>query len=137
MDGVSAQLYAAIAPYLCAHPTFEPSQININMLGPEDAPILVGLTGGTVSPISALEIIADRPPGGWDNVEAFWAHRALANLEIDREALQQRTALESRYIAVQGTTSINEIEMAVRLLFLFQSEGSEALLLSREIGAPS
>jgi general secretion pathway protein K len=138
MDGVTAQIYAAIEPYLCAHPSSEPSLININMLRPQDAPILVGLTEGAVSRLGALEVIADKPPGGWDDIDAFWSHRVFVAAEdIDVETLKQRTALSSRYIEVLGRASVNDVEASVRLLFMVEREGEKLLLLSREIGAPS
>lgn len=137
MDGMTAALYAAITPYLCAHPSQEPSQININMLRLQDAPLLVGLTGGALSLAAAEDIIAARPPGGWDSVEAFWAQKVLADADIDAETQKSRTAVTSRYLEVRGRASVNEIDIAVRLFFRSRPEIGEITLISREIGAAS
>lgn len=135
MDGVKAELYEAVAPYLCAHPTGEASQINVNMLQPGDAPLLVGLTGGALSRLAAEEVIEARPPGGWPSVEAFWSQKTLADAEIPAETQQARTALTSRYLEVNGRASVNEIDIAVRLFFALRPESGEIALISREIGA--
>lgn len=135
MEGVGPERFAALAPYLCAHPTNEPAQININMLRRRDAPLLVGLTGGALSMVVAEEVIAARPPGGWESVEAFWAQKALADADISPETRQARTADASRYLEVFGEASVNEIDMAVRLFFESRAESGEITLISREIGA--
>ncbi len=137
MDGVAAELYLALKPYLCAHPTHESSRINVNMLRPQDAPLLSGLTGGALSRLEAEEVIADRPPGGWKSVEAFWALPALAKAEIEAEIQQARTAVASRFLEVRGWGSVNEIDIAVSLFFLTDTQSGEIELISREIGAAS
>lgn len=136
MEGVSAPLYQALRPYICAHPTTEPAQVNVNMLRAEDAPILVGLTDGAVSRVAASDIIAAAPPGGWDTIEAFWAQKALADAEIGPQIQQNRTALTSRYLTVRGRASLNEFDIGVRLFFRLRPDDDELSLISREIGAP-
>lgn len=134
MDGVTAALYEAVEPHLCAHPTNEPSQVNVNMLREQDAPVLVGLTGGALSRLAAEEIISRTPPGGWDSVEAFWSQQGLADLEIAEEG-RSRAVVASRYLEVTGRASVNKIDIAVRLFFLSPPESGEISLISRELGA--
>jgi len=135
MDGVGASLYAAFKPYLCALPTTQPAQVNVNMLRIEDAPILVGLTDGAVSRVAAADIISSAPPGGWDTIEAFWAQKALADAGVEPQVQERRTALTSRYLTVRARASVNEFEIGVRLLFRLQPDSDRLMLISREFGA--
>ena len=137
MDGVKPDLYAAVKPYLCAHPSTEPSVVNINMLRLRDAPLLVGLTGGALSLAAAEDIISTRPPGGWESASVFWSQQALQDIGVDLSAAQERTSIESNYIEVRGRASVNEFDMAVRLLFYAPQDGKDLKLISRKIGADS
>lgn len=88
MRGVDARTYARLRPYLCALPS-ERSPINVNTLGPGDAPLLVMLTDGALSLPAARAVIADRPVGGWTGAADFWSQSALAGLEIGPLARDQ------------------------------------------------
>lgn len=85
MKGVTREVYAALKPYLCVHPKDAPSKINVNMLRERDAPVLAAALesyagGRTVSVQTASDIIAARPPGGYENSAAFFAEPAVQAL---------------------------------------------------------
>ena len=82
MKGVTREVYAALKPYLCAHPEDAPSKINVNMLQERDAPMLAAALESyagrrTVSVQTASDIIAARPPGGYETSAAFFAEPAV------------------------------------------------------------
>lgn len=132
MQGMTPEIYAAISPFLCALPTRDSTIINVNMLRPEDAPLLTGLTGGVLDPPRANDLIANRPPGGWAQVSQFWALPALQDDNIDAAALTPRTSVSSNYIEALAGATVNEIDMNVRLLFS-ADEGGRVSLISREL----
>ena len=132
MQGVTPELYAAISPFLCALPTRNPAIINVNVLRPEDAPLLTGMTGGVLDPARASDLIARRPPGGWAQVSQFWAQPAFQDDDIDAATLTPRTAVSSNYIEALAGATVNEIDMNVRLLFS-ADEGGRVSLVSREL----
>ena len=134
MDGVTQKLYQGLEPYLCAHPETEPSVININMLQPEDAPLLAALTGGRVSAAEAIDIIDARPPGGWDNVDAFWTHPSLAVQEGDPPAPVNRTSITSAYIDVLARVVASDVVVAQRLTYQVSSDNGAAQLVARAFG---
>ena len=85
MKGVTREVYAALKPYLCAHPRDARSKINVNMLRERDAPVLAAALesyagGRTVSVQAASDIIAARPPGGYETSAAFFAEPAIQAL---------------------------------------------------------
>ncbi len=133
MDGVNREIYLAFAPFLCARPEAAPSRINVNFLTPDDAPILVALTGGALTARDAAEIISDRPPGGWANTEDFWAAPQLQALQADENAQRNRTDVASSYIEVLARVSANDVDTGARLVFKTDARGPE--LISREYGA--
>ncbi|MEM8936323.1 MAG: type II secretion system minor pseudopilin GspK [Pseudomonadota bacterium] len=135
MNGVTRSVYETIRPFLCAAPNPAPMTINVNMLEPSDAPLVVGLTAGAASSGDAREAIEARPPGGWANIEEFWAHRAFSDLEIDESFKQRRTAVRAKYIDVIGQAAVNDIEIAVRLRFATLGSNGDIRLVSRELGA--
>lgn len=94
--GVDADVYRRLRPHVCALPTTRLSPINVNTLGPEQAPLLVMLSGGLLTAQAAKSVIARRPPSGWTDVASFWAEPVLARLTIPAEARDQVTLL-TRY----------------------------------------
>lgn len=73
IDGITREIYAQIAPYLCARGAGEKIEINLNALTPEDAPVLFALVKGAW-PLDQIKAqIAETPPGGWSDPATFWA----------------------------------------------------------------
>jgi len=71
--GVTREIYARIAPFLCARKTGQRVEINVNALSPEDAPLIYAATGGTWPLADIRAQIAERPPGGWrPDAGEFW-----------------------------------------------------------------
>ncbi|MFB8830789.1 type II secretion system minor pseudopilin GspK [Azotobacter sp. CWF10] len=61
-----------LRPYLCALPDTK-LQVNVNSLGPEQAPLLSALFEGQV-PLGLLtQWLSERPAEGFGNVDEFWA----------------------------------------------------------------
>lgn len=96
VKGVDADLYRRLRPHVCALPTSRLSPLNVNTLTPEQAPLLVMLSGGALGADAARTAIARRPAGGWADIAAFWAEPALAGLAVPAEAREQPTVL-TRY----------------------------------------
>lgn len=130
MKGVSSVLYSAVSPYLCALPTSEAAIININALRREDAPVLTAITSGVVDAVRAADLIDDRPPGGWTNVEQFLALPAFQKDDFDSQGLSGRISVTPQYIEAIAGATVNEIDMSVRLLFATTDNG-EVQLISR------
>lgn len=96
IKGVDADIYRRLRPWVCALPTSAPSPLNVNMLTPEQAPLLMMLTDNALGPQAARAVIARRPRGGWPDAAAFWAQPALAAVEVPAEAREQAAVL-TRY----------------------------------------
>lgn len=96
VKGVDADLYRRLRPFVCALPTSRLSPLNVNTLGPDHAPLLTMLTGGSLGVEAARGLLARRPESGWVDTAAFWADPAFAGAELPPEAREQVTVL-TRY----------------------------------------
>ena len=97
--GVDRAAYARLRPHLCALPTHR-SRVIVNTLSPADAPLLVALTGGSLSLQAARDVIAARPRGGWPDPTGFWNQPALRGLEGGPDARDPVT-VRTDYFAVR------------------------------------
>lgn len=89
VDGMTPQVAAMLRPWICALPTHHPSPLNINTLAPEQAPLLAMLAPAVLSPERARAALAQRPPGGFGGVVAFWQSPVLKDLAVPPDAASQ------------------------------------------------
>ncbi len=134
MRGVTGEFYAAISPFLCALPTNNGAVLNVNALRPEDAPLLTAVTAGALDRTTAADILENRPPGGWSNVEQFFALPPFQEDGFDRQSLTSRISVSPQYIEAIAGATVNDIDMSVRLLFSATNSGN-VILISRILGS--
>jgi general secretion pathway protein K len=82
VSGMTAEVYERVRPWLCALPSTDLSAININTLGPEQAPLLAMLAPGQMTPDMARQVLASRPAAGWSNLVDFYAVPAIASIVL-------------------------------------------------------
>jgi general secretion pathway protein K len=128
---VSEATYRTLRPYLCAHPTTEPSKLNVNTLRPEDAPLLVAALGGKLELDAARDVIAERPAGGWSDAAAFFMSERLKEIAFDAET-QDRIAVGTRYFELNAR--VEHRGAAADGAALFERSGSVVTVVSRRIG---
>lgn len=132
MAEIDRDFYTAMRRFACVQPGADDSPVNVNMLRPEDAPVLAGLVDGAIGIAAALDVIAARPPGGYPSVDAFWAHPAFAGIEIGQES-RSRVRLTSRYIEARAKIAYDGAVINATLGFEVDDGGS-ARLISRRWG---
>ncbi len=126
--GVDKEAYDRLRPHLCALPT-DRSPINVNTLAQADAPLLVMLTGGSLSLPAARAVIAARPAGGWPDPAGFWSQPALTSLQPDLAARDQVT-VRTDYFAVRIDVDHGGVR-AVRTALIESRPGGEARTVIR------
>ncbi|GLS02631.1 type II secretion system protein K [Brevundimonas denitrificans] len=126
--GVDKDAYDRLRPHLCALPT-DRSPINVNTLAQADAPLLVMLTGGSLSLPAARTVIAARPAGGWPDPAGFWSQPALTSLQLDLAARDQVT-VRTDYFAVRIDVDHGGVR-AVRTALIESRPGGEARTVIR------
>lgn len=69
--GVTPEIYQRLRPWVCTLPTQEPAVLNVNILQPEQAPLVAMLYDGRLGLSQAAALLRDRPPGGWTSSQQF------------------------------------------------------------------
>lgn len=82
VPGFDEQIIGEIADQVCVRPSSAPNLLNPNTLLPEQAPLLA-MVLPDISLEDARQVIRDRPRGGWEDMDAFFAHPRLASLEMN------------------------------------------------------
>lgn len=106
--------YASVSRVLCALPDTL-SQVDVNTLTVEQAPLLSALFVGKVSEDDAARLIAARPEEGWETVEAF-SKELETNYPQSKEILaqaQEFVAVNSRYFRVNSTGNTDDLTLRV------------------------
>ena len=116
VKGVDADVYRRLRPHLCALPEAVLSPINPNTLGPEDAPLLVMLAEGRITPSQARAAVAARPAPGWSDRADFWNQPALATAQPASDAYDQ-VSLLTRFFELSVDVTYGEAR-AVRTALL-------------------
>ncbi|MEM0929957.1 MAG: type II secretion system minor pseudopilin GspK [Pseudomonadota bacterium] len=101
--GFSQSVYLTLAPYLCAAPRGLDFKININALAPEEAPLLVAASRGAITRRVAEDVLAQRPPQGFPDVETFLGSGVLAGTDLPTgtaERLDVRSARLKMIISI-------------------------------------
>jgi general secretion pathway protein K len=131
IDGVTADVYAAVRPWLCTLPRAEPAAINVNTLTPEQAPLVAMLAPDTMSVAMARGLILRRPPLGFASASEFWKQASLQGVTAD----ERQSAVTTRWFALRidvtnGPTRLQEQALidATRL---------PARLVARQWGDPT
>ncbi len=93
VPGVTPELYARVAPLLCALPNRDPMPLNVQRLSRRDLPILAGLGFDEARARAALA----GQPGGFSSVSRFW--QAMGTSEGETEAAAA-AGVSSRYVEV-------------------------------------
>lgn len=123
--------YAILRRHVCALPSVDPTGVNLNMLTPEDAPVLAAMIGEGLTSAEAASIILGRPPGGWRTLDGFWNHPILQQNQR-AAALRSRTALGSRY--VEGRIDVARGDRTVNATMIFRVQTGRVQLVSRRLG---
>ncbi|MFN3371092.1 MAG: general secretion pathway protein GspK [Sphingomonadaceae bacterium] len=95
VPGVTLAHWRLAAPLLCALPNREAAAINVNSLGPEQAPLLVAMG---LAPDEARRALAAKPPGGWTSGNQFWGEASASG--TPETAAAQLLGASSRWIAL-------------------------------------
>ena len=133
LNGITSEIYTTLKPYLCAQDSPSPSPLNVNMLTARHAPLLAAVLGANITPSQAADLIAARPPGGYQTVAEFLTPDLTAGLGL--AALDaSRLKVVSQYIKAHAEIVYDTAVMEVTSIFEVQPEGT-VIVLRRRIGA--
>lgn len=126
--GVSASLYARLAPYVCSLPN-DKLVVNINTIRPEQAALLVGLYQGKIGLDDAKRVLTSRPKKGWKNKQEMTEQLQVqpgAITGLDGALDIKSSFFEARLLAEVGETR-------ARLETVFQRGKDNKLVMLRRL----
>ncbi len=116
INGVSADVYQRVRPWVCALPETALSPININTLLPDQAVLLAMLVPDKLPIERARQVLAQRPADGYGSLNTFWAQPALASLGLGQSGTEQ-TRLTSRWLEVALTVDLGGDQVDETVLY--------------------
>src|SRR5690606_34350381 len=135
LAGFDPGIYARLRPHVCTLPDARLSPLNLNTLGPGDAPLLAMLTGGALDLRAAQRLIASRPAAGWRDTAAFWQLPLLQAMVPGPETLGPdvigQPAVRSAYFRLQAEVQYGDAQVALSSLFELDAGGRARLLARR------
>ncbi len=114
VKGITPDIYARIAPWICALPTANLSPININTLRPEQAPLLVMLSDG-VDIVRARQFLSRRSTAGYASLNDFWAEPFPAGMGVGAEA-ESQVKLSTRWFRIDMAVAMQSALVEQRVL---------------------
>jgi len=134
LEGITEELYQSIRPYLCVRELGEKTTFNINTAEPIDAFLLSSILGGPDHYQTALQIIAERPQGGYENVEIMQATPSLQNFTGNDAAFDQ-IVFEPNFLWVE--VRVDYLNASRLVTYEYDVSSPEAKLTYRGWGSES
>jgi general secretion pathway protein K len=127
VQGVSAEIYEKISPYLCAIPSKE-QKININTVSREQAEILYALFKDELELTVAdlQEWLDDRPSSGWASVDEFLAVSLFDDLDAS-SPIKAQLSVESEFFQLKGLAEFSDRLLAVDLVFQIKTKKAKLI----------
>ena len=134
LEGMTEELYQSIRPYLCARELGEKTRFNINTAEPIDAFLLSALLGGAEHYNIALQLIAERPQGGYADSVALEASAAYEAFTGRGPALDQ-IVYEPNYLWVE--VRVDYLNASRLVTYEYDVSSAQAQLTHRGWGSES
>ena len=133
--GVTPEIYAKIAPWICTLPVAQPSRINVNTLQPEQAPLFAMLFPDTMDVGKARALLLKRPADGYDSTNEFWNLPTLnGGLVADQQA-QAQTDVRTYWFSM--TIDVTAFGVQLTQTDLLDASGQRVRIVSRQWTEPA
>lgn len=133
--GVTPELYDKLARLVCVLPIAKPTQINVNTLQPEQAPLLAMLAPDTMDLGKARALLLQRPADGYDSAFDFWALPGLAALNVPAEVKSQQSGVRTYWFAMKIDVTADGVQLTQT--DLLDATGQRAQIVSRQWSDPA
>ena len=130
INGVSSEWINEVWPFVCVIPNSSLLKINVNTITSEQAPVLAGLAGISLS--EANELIGRRPGDGWEDIEDFLGESVFQTTPLTDE---QRAWFDitTTYFILHTKARYNNASFSMSSLFQSTSATSVSVI-RREFG---
>lgn len=132
--GVTPQIYAKLAPLVCALPRAAPSRLNVNTLLPDQAVLLAMLLPTQIDQARLRTVLINRPAQGFSSTVAFWGDLAKSGINVGPEA-EAQTAVTTQWFSLKVDVRLGGAELTETALI--DMTRPPARLVSRQWGEAS
>ncbi len=132
--GVTARHFGMLGRWVCALPSDDPAEINVNTLLPEQAPLLAMLAPGVLDVARARAQLSSRPADGYGSVLQFWNAPALRGLAIPAAASEQ-VRVKTSFFTLRAIAGTGDVE--ARVSALIDARAVPARIIQRQWGEAS
>lgn len=115
VSGVTPEIFATLAPWVCAQPRAMPSRINVNTLLPEQAVLLAMIFPDTLDIGRARQVLLERPPQGFTSTLEFLQRPALQGATAGPD-VQQQTAITTTWFTLRTEVALGGVALSQRAL---------------------
>jgi general secretion pathway protein K len=124
--GVTARVYARLAPYVCALPS-DKLKININTLAPERPELLVALYRGKIGQDDAKRVLNERPQKGWKETKLMTDLLAPPDTV---KGLKEALVVKSDFFEARMVAEVGDNRAWLETLFQ-RGKGNKLVILRR------
>uniref|UniRef100_S0DGS6 Putative general secretion pathway protein K n=1 Tax=termite gut metagenome TaxID=433724 RepID=S0DGS6_9ZZZZ len=133
--GVTPEIYAKLQPWVCALPIAKASQININTLQPEQAPLFAMLFPDTMDVGKARSLLLQRPADGYDSTVDFWNLPTLNGGLVAGGDAKAQTGVRTYWFNLAIDITANGVQLSQTNLL--DASGQRAQIVSRQWSDPA
>ncbi|MBZ4677781.1 MAG: ral secretion pathway protein [Shewanella sp.] len=131
--GFNQETYRILKPYVCAIPGNDRQLLNVNTIKVEQAALLAGMLENQISVGEAESIINQRPAGGFDKIEDFWALGSLTSIASKNDQLKSSFVVNSKFFKLEAKARVDDA--LFRLESMLHIVGGNRLeVLTRQYG---
>ena len=135
LRSMTPALYETLKPFVCLRPTSDAQPLNLNTLYDWQAPILAAYLGEPFDLNAAVQIIQERPVGGYDSVDTFF-EQTIRDEEIRDRTDRSLFSLASDTYAISADIHYRQTVMSVVSTLKVEDSG-QITRLSRRYGSVS
>ncbi len=133
VNGVTAEVFNAISPFICAIPDAR-WHLNVNTLLAKQAKILEALFSPHLSASDAQKVLNERPFDGWETVNDFLSEPIME--KIDKKVVNKAKpylSINSKFFELDAQVLVEDSHIRVRSL-LHSSDKKVVNVISRQYG---
>ncbi|MGF1456516.1 MAG: type II secretion system minor pseudopilin GspK [Alphaproteobacteria bacterium] len=131
LRGYTVPVFRVIARFVCAHETTADSKINVNTLREADAPLLVMLAGPALGVENARELIRQRSPDGYGDLDLFFLEAEALGTAPFPETSRRLVSLKTDVFDLKVLVVVGDMEAQLHSLLRRSSAGTFAVAARR------
>ena len=133
IKGFNKDLIQALQPYICIIPNTSDTRFNLNSISKKNPELLSAFFDNQISLTESSEILQDRPLDGFKDIEEFWSHPLLLNIQKNNN-INRYLSFRSNFYELQ--TKVSNPINSYRMVSIFYIDDSNSVkVINRASGS--